>query len=42
MDLACSKKKCKKPKPGGYVCSKCGVGAKKKKKLCKPRKVPKD
>ncbi len=38
--MACSKKKKKsEPKPGGFVCRKCGVGAEKKKKLCKPERV---
>ena len=39
--MSCSKKKGKKPKPGGYVCGRCGVGSKKKKNLCKPAKVRK-
>jgi hypothetical protein len=38
--VACSKKKGKKPKPGGLVCKRCGVGAKKKSKLCKPARHP--
>jgi hypothetical protein len=37
--VACSKKKKTEPQPGGYRCRKCGVGAKKKKKLCKPERV---
>jgi hypothetical protein len=37
--VACSKKKDRKPRPGGFVCARCGVGAKKKKKLCKPARV---
>ncbi len=37
--MSCSKKKGAKPKPGGFVCKSCGVGAKKKDKLCKPKRV---
>ncbi len=37
--MSCSKRKKNKPKIGGFVCKSCGVGAKKKKKLCKPKRV---
>lgn len=37
--MSCSKKKGTVPKPGGFTCKRCGVGAKKKKKLCKPKRV---
>ena len=29
----------KKRKPGRFECSKCGAVSKKKKKLCKPKKI---
>ena len=28
-----------KPKPGRYVCKKCGTVTKKKKHACKPKKI---
>jgi len=38
--MACLKGKSKsKPKPGRFECKKCGAVAKKKGKLCKPRKI---
>jgi len=37
--MSCSKKKNTKPKIGGFACKSCGVGANKKKKLCKPKRV---
>lgn len=38
--MGCMKnKKGAKPKSGRYRCCKCGVAAKKKNKLCNPRKI---
>jgi hypothetical protein len=38
--MGCLKGKNKnKPKPGRFRCKKCGAVAKKKKHLCKPRKI---
>jgi hypothetical protein len=39
VTMSCSKKTGTKPKSGGFACKRCGVGAKKKKKLCKPERV---
>ena len=38
--MSCAKKKKRPPEPGGYRCKKCGYGHKKKKKICKPEKLP--
>ena len=38
--MSCSRDKpTKKKKPGRYVCEKCGVVQKKKKKVCEPTKL---
>lgn len=41
--MGCQKGKHKaKAKPGRYRCKKCGAVAKKKRPLCKPKKIDKD
>lgn len=38
--MSCLKDKPHKiPKPGWYVCKKCGAASKKKKEICKPQKL---
>ena len=41
--MGCRKgKKKKKPSPGRYQCKRCGAVSKKKKGVCKGRKIKKD
>jgi hypothetical protein len=43
MAMRCQDKKGKgKPKPGHFICRECSAVARKKKHLCKPKKIKKD